>query len=261
MRAMTWSRARSSASGPDANLGTGNHRPRLASIRMMAAAALAAATLVTAPAPAQAASCQTGPYQRQAESYLGLKVDGVNSSADCDKIKAFQAKNEIVPAAGYAGSVTYSVMKRKTSARSRASMCPALSRVVCVDLTSQMMWIAESGKPVWGPYAIRSGRNGYETRTTTNRGGDCRSKYSTGSADYCKVFRRVRDDWSYTWNSPMPYAMYFDGGQAFHTSTRYMYSEPGSHGCIHMLPGKASWLWGQMPLGTKVFIFGRKPGT
>lgn len=234
---------------------------RAKALRLIVVAALVAVTLVTVPAPATAATCDTGPYQRQAESYLGLVVDGVNSVADCDKIKAFQVTNEIAPASGYAGSVTYSVMKRKTFARSRASMCPALSRVVCVDLTSQMMWIAQSGDRVWGPYAIRSGRNGYETRTTTNRGGDCRSKYSTGTADYCKVFRRVRNDWSYTWKSPMPYAMYFDGGEAFHTSTRYLYSEPGSHGCIHMLPDKASWLWGQMPLGTKVSIFGRKPGT
>jgi lipoprotein-anchoring transpeptidase ErfK/SrfK len=59
----------------------------------------------------------------------------------------------------------------------------------------------------------------------------------------------------------MPYAMYFDGSIAFHTSTRYIYDSLGSHGCVHILPNKAAWLWSQMPLSTKVYVFGRKPGT
>ena len=223
---------------------------------------LAVVELLSPATPASSADCQTGPYQVQAEKYLGLVQDGVNSPADCDRIKSFQTDNGINPAAGYAGSVTYSVMTRKTSARARVGYCQVkVGRAVCVDLTSQMMWIAQDGKRVWGPYAIRSGRDGYETRTTWNRGGDCRSRTSSGTADYCKVFRRVLNDWSYAWSSPMPYAMYFDGGIAFHTADRYIYSEPGSHGCVHMLPNKAAWLWSQFPLGTKVAVFGRKPGT
>ena len=231
---------------------------------LIAAAVMAVvAPAVATPTPAAAASCTagTGPYQAQVEAYLKLPVDGRNSYSDCVAIRAWQVKNDIVPAAGYAGSLTNMVVTHKKLARSRASMCPALSRVVCVDLTSQMMWIAESGKRVWGPYAIRSGRDGYETRTTTNRGGDCRSKYSTGSADYCKIFWRHRDHYNDT-GDHMPYSMFFDGGEAFHTyKERYIYNPLGSHGCIHMLPSKAQWLWDQMPNGTKIFIFGRKPGT
>ena len=60
----------------------------------------------------------------------------------------------------------------------------------------------------------------------------------------------------------MPYSMFFDGGEAFHTYTeRYIYNSLGSHGCIHMLPSKASWLWDHMPNGTKISVFVRKPGT
>ena len=128
-------------------------------------------------------------------------------------------------------------------------------------MTNQMMWISENGKRVWGPYAARTGRNGYETRTTQNRGGYCPNYKSTGTLDYCKVYHRNRYAFSTLWDVPMPYAMFFDGGQAFHLSTRYIYDEPGSGGCIHILPNKTAFLWNFMQNGTKVYVFGRKPGT
>jgi hypothetical protein len=163
------------------------------------------------------------------------------SQADCDKVASWQRNNGIKPAAGYAGPTTYGVMKRKVSALSRQSYCPSYSRVVCVDLTSQMMWISQYGKRVWGPFAIRSGRDGYETRTTTNRGGYCPSYRSTGTLDYCKIFRRVLSDYSSVWDTPMPYAMYFDGGEAFHTSDRSFMTPwaptAASTSCRTRLPG------------------------
>ena len=231
----------------------------LTAVLLIAAAAL----LVAAPTTASAASCTAGdgPYQKQLEAYLGLTVDGHNSTSDCLAIQAWQVSNDIVPAAGYAGPLSHRVVDRKLLALSRASTCPKLPRVVCVDLTSQMMWITEDGDRAWGPYAIRSGRKGYATRVTANRGGDCRSKRSRGSADYCTVFRRDRHHVNAT-GARMPYSMFFDGGEALHTYTeRYIYDSLGSHGCIHMLPSKAAWLWDHLPIGTKIFIFGRKPGT
>jgi L,D-transpeptidase catalytic domain len=219
------------------------------------------AVLLGAAEPASAASCSTGPYQSYAEKYLKLTVNGTASQNDCDKIAAFQRDNGIKPAAGYAGPTTYKVMKRKTAARARAGNCPAYNRVVCVDMTNQMMWISENGERVWGPYAARTGRNGYETRVTQNRGGYCPSWKSTGTLDYCKVYHRNMNAWSTIWDVPMKYAMFFDGGQAFHVSTRYIYDEPGSGGCVHILPNKADYLWNTMQNGTKVYVFGRKPGT
>jgi hypothetical protein len=248
------------------------HRvPRLVgSARRFAAWAAVAGALAsllltaTPPAPAAAAvacTAGTGPFQKQVEAYLKLPVDGRNSASDCVAIRSWQADNDIVPAAGYAGSLTNTVVSRKKQAESRRAQCVTLARVVCVDLTSQMMWIAENGRPVWGPYAIRSGRNGFETRTTLNRGGDCRSSTSRGSADYCTVYRRHRDHYNVN-GAHMPYSMFFDRYEAFHTyRERYIYNSLGSHGCVHMLPSKAPWLWTQMPLGTKVAVFGRKPGT
>ena len=59
----------------------------------------------------------------------------------------------------------------------------------------------------------------------------------------------------------MPYAMFFSGGIAFHTSDRYLYDTLGSHGCVHILPKVAKKMWNRVDVGTTVQVFGRKPGT
>ncbi len=221
------------------------------SLRTIAAAAsavVAATLLVIAPADTASAatSCtaRTGPYQKQVEAYLGLSVDGRNSSSDCVAIRAFQSRHQIRPAAGYAGPTTYSLIKRFRLAKQRYGMCVSRTKVVCVDLTSQTTWIAENRRITFGPRPIRSGRNGYETRTGV-----------------FKVYRKNIDHVSSIYGSPMPYAMFFSGGMAFHISDRYLYNEPGSHGCVHVNSKAIKVMWQRMPVGTTVHVFGRKPGT
>lgn len=226
---------------------------------------LSATLLVAAPTSASAAeSCNVkkGTYQKQVERLLGRKADGKASRADCLAVKAYQKNNGMRNPNGHAGHLTYTVLKRQANARSRANLCKTYNKVVCVDLTNQMMWISKNGKRTWGPYAILSGRNGFETRHTTNRGGDCRSKYSRGSADYCKVFRRHKNHYN-SLGQHMPYSMFFDSGEAIHTYDRYIYSKTtvGSHGCIQMLPNKAEFLWKELGYGTKIYTFGTRPGT
>jgi hypothetical protein len=65
-------------------------------------------TLALGTAPARAASCttDTGPYQKQVEKFLGRPVDGRQSAADCQAIRAFQNTHGIKPNIGYAGPVT-----------------------------------------------------------------------------------------------------------------------------------------------------------
>ncbi len=55
--------------------------------------------------------------------------------------------------------------------------------------------------------------------------------------------------------------MFFSGGMAFHASERYLYEEPGSHGCVHVNLSAIKRFWELMPTGTDVHVFGRKPGT
>ena len=211
-----------------------------------AAAPAAAAPTVAAPTVA-AAGCAagTGPHQSQLERHLGLPVDGRNSAADCAAIKAFQVRHGIAPAQGYAGSVTSDVARRLDRVEGRLGLCTTRRKVVCTDLSTQMLWIAERGKVTFGPYPMRSGRNGYETRSPVVR----------------KVTWKDIDHVSSVYRSPMPYSMFFDGGEAFHTSDRYLHDPLGSHGCVHVLPRVARAMWDRVPVGTHVHVFGRKPGT
>ncbi len=237
---------------------------RIAPIRTLVVAAATTAAIVVVPtAPANAdtggatvaatavdasttTSCTTGtgPYQRQVEAHLGLKVDGKNSSTDCRAIRRFQRRYAISPAAGYAGATTYGLVKRFQLAKKRKGLCATATKVVCVDLTSQVMWITENGKQTFGYQPVRSGRDGYETRTGR-----------------FEVYRRNIDHVSSIYGSPMPYAMFFSGGMAFHASERYLYEDPGSHGCVHVNLRAIRVMWGRVPVGTEVHVFGHKPGT
>ncbi|MFE7747648.1 L,D-transpeptidase family protein [Streptomyces sp. NPDC057428] len=229
-------------------------------IRARRGAVLSVAGLVAAPAlvlgtgtAAQAASCSAGagPYQKQVEKYLKRPVDGRQSTADCTAIRSFQASKGITPAAGYAGPVTWRTMKTITAQKAAgknpnaAKNCPTnKGRIACVDLTRQLSWIQDGSKLKFGPVPVRTGRNGAETRTGSK-----------------KIYWRNIDHWSTLYDVSMPYAQFFDGGQAFHSVTKSMYNNPGSAGCVNMRPADAKAYWNLLKNGDDVFVYGRKPGT
>lgn len=173
-------------------------------------------TIALGATPAQAASCttQTGPYQKQVEKFLGRPVDGKQSAADCKAIQNFQTKHGITPNIGYAGPVTWGVMdlmnKQKAVGNNpNKAKCPVnKGRIACVNLSLQLSWIQDGKKLVYGPVPVRTGRNGYETRTGLK-----------------KIYWRNIDHVSTIYDVPMPYAQFFDGGQAFH-SMRRQHVEP-----------------------------------
>jgi lipoprotein-anchoring transpeptidase ErfK/SrfK len=195
-----------------------------------------------------AASCGTGPYQRVVEQYLAahpaygrVKVDGKQSAADCAAIRRFQGRFGISPVEGYAGATTRSVVNRLTSAA--VHRCDTGTRV-CVDLTSQTMWFVRSGKVVLGPTTIRTGRKGMRTPT---------GKFAIGT-------KKTMTTSSY-YGTKMPYWEQFYRDMGFHQTPSYLYTGPGSHGCINLLRADAIKLYDLTNRGTAVYISGRKPGT
>ncbi|MFE9255164.1 L,D-transpeptidase family protein [Streptomyces sp. NPDC006879] len=202
---------------------------------------------------AQAASCNvtTGPYQRQVEKFLGRTVDGRQSAADCAAIKAFQAKHGITPTRGYAGPLTWQVMSimnaQKAAGKNpnKAGRCPTnKGRIACVDLTRQLSWIQDGSRLTYGPVAVRTGKDGTETRTGSK-----------------KIYQRTLRHWSTIYHVWMPYTQFFDGGQAFHSVTKSMWNPPGSGGCVNMTDKDAKAYWNLLRNGDDVFVYGRKPGT
>jgi lipoprotein-anchoring transpeptidase ErfK/SrfK len=225
----------------------------LAAPLALAVGGAAPASAATAGSVSAAAACTagTGPHQAQAERFLGRPVDGRQSRADCEAIRAFQRKHLITPSAGFAGPVTWRVMDLMIRQRAagvtpnKAGRCPVnKGRIACVDLTRQLSWVQDGSKLVYGPVPVRTGRDGYETRTGLK-----------------KISWRNIDHVSTIYHVPMPYSQFFDGGQAFHSVQMSVWSPPGSHGCVNMTPTDAKKYWNLLRNGDDVYVWGRKPGT
>ncbi|MEU7551266.1 L,D-transpeptidase family protein [Streptomyces sp. NPDC044571] len=218
-----------------------------------AAVALAAPLVAVGGGTAQAASCNltTGPYQRQVEQFLGRPVDGRQSAADCSAVRSFQAAHGITPTAGYAGPLTWQTMSTMLAQRAAGSTpnrdgsCPVnLGRIACVDLTRQLSWVQDGAALRYGPVPVRTGKDGTETRTGLK-----------------KIYYRSIDHWSTLYDVAMPYAQFFDGGIAFHSTTKSMWNPPGSGGCVNMRAADAKAYWNLLGNGDDVYVYGRKPGT
>ncbi|MFG3172479.1 L,D-transpeptidase family protein [Streptomyces sp. NPDC048200] len=224
-------------------------------IRPAAALTVAAASLLWALAPATAvpateSACQapTGPYQRDLEKHLGRPVDGRQSQDDCRAIRAFQSKHRTLRQDGYADLATYRTMVvvEATPKPNAAGICPVRSyRVTCVDMDRQILWVQTGNRVGFGPVAIRTGRDAQETRP-----------------GWHTIYLRNRDQVSTLYdNAPMPYAQFFDGGQALHGHPGDLYDGGGSAGCINLTVTDAASLWDLLDIDDSLYVWGVKPGT
>ncbi|MGW1978809.1 L,D-transpeptidase [Streptomyces sp. NPDC001889] len=198
-----------------------------------------------APAPCAA---RTGPYQRPVEEYLGRPVDGVQSTADCEAIRTFQTQQALTPADGYANLATHRwIVALKARANpNEAGDCPVRShRVTCVDLDRQLLWVQRGTRVVLPPVPIRTGRDSEETRL-----------------GWHSIYWRSKDHVSTIYNNaPMPYAQFFDGGQALHGRLDDLYDGGGSAGCVNLRLADAEALWNLLGIDDQLYIWGVKPGT
>ncbi|MFI8103637.1 L,D-transpeptidase family protein [Streptomyces sp. NPDC086023] len=232
-------------------------------IALAGALALAALTLIpaapaladpaTGSAPATgtapaACTARTGPYQRPMEAYLGRTVDGRQSPADCEAIRAFQQQQRLEPADGYADLATYRTMTALKARKdpNAAGRCPVREhRVTCIDMDRQLLWVQTGKKVVFAPVPIRTGRDTQETRS-----------------GWHEVYWRNIDHKSSLYdNAPMPYAQFFDGGQALHGRLDDLYDGGGSAGCVNLFLSDAKALWNLLGIGDRIYVWGTKPGT
>lgn len=84
--------------------------------------------------------------------------------------------------------------------------------------------------------SISSGRPGYDTP---------RGSY--------RIYRKVVDDYSYKYSSPMPYSSYFIGGVAIHQSADIP-PYPASHGCVRTPAPFAARVYDFAKLGRQVIV-------
>ncbi len=174
-----------------------------------------------------------GATVRKVQAIVGVTQDGVLGPRTCEAIKTYQCtKNLTVD--GVVGPITWGVMQGDPAPRGTR---------ICASLTRQSLWVTKDGTRTYTAARMRSGDPRLSNSATT----------ATGNFE---VYWKDKDHVSSVFGSPMPYSMFFHGGQAIHGST---FSLPGSHGCINVTMDDARRLWNKAPVGTPVSIWGVRP--
>lgn len=205
----------------------------------------------TRTSPPPSSGCPVGEKQREVETYLTqlggfgpITVDGRQSATDCTAIKKFQQRYDVRPATGRAGSLTAEVARRLASTRTGDCQAGA-GTTVCVNLTLQTLWIVRDGTVVLRPTVTRTGMRGYATPAGT---------YSINS--------KALKIWSVPWKAWLPYWQHFYNDMGLHETTTYIHDGSiGSHGCVNLLRSDAVKAYELAGIGTRVHLFGRRPGT
>jgi lipoprotein-anchoring transpeptidase ErfK/SrfK len=195
-------------------------------------------------------SPHAGPYQRQVTRFLRLLGRKRQTRATCRAIRGYQRAHGIRPAIGFAGPVTWGMMREsvRTRAMDRKALmksserwaCPTGPwRIACVDQDNQELWIQNGDEIVFGPVPVRTGLPGYRTRNGMHT-----------------IYWRHRDHVSTIYHTPMPFAQFFAGGQALHGIIGDVYGPGGSYGCVNLRMRDAQDAWNILQLGDRVYVWG-----
>jgi len=184
-------------------------------------------------------------------------VDGFYGTNTTSAVKGFQAKRGM-PVLGYVDKATWTSLVSRTKTPTHDELYPPKDstgstapvkldsrcmqgRVLCISKSANALsWVVD-GKVV----DRMDVRFGCVSRTPTREG-------------TFSVYAKVVDEWSRLYNSPMPFAMYFDGGQAVHYSADFAARGYAgcSHGCVNVRDHAAvKALFGQVRVGDKVVVY------
>ncbi len=216
---------------------------------------------VLKPGPALLATGASGDPVRDLQArlkqiaWLFGPVTGTYDADTVAAVKGFQAKRAI-PVTGEVDQRTMSRLtsmtrtptdgelhnKAPSTGGTGAALDPrcATGRALCVDKSSQTVrWVVD-GK-VGATYQARFGSDELPTREGT-----------------FAVQRKSRDHVSSLYHTPMPFAMFFSGGQAVHYSPDFAANgyNGASHGCVNVRDYNGMvWLFDQVAVGDKVIVY------
>lgn len=155
-------------------------------------------------------------------------------------VKAFQGKTWL-PVTGRIDERTWRALKRLAEpVETLPRQCTEVAKAICIDKSTRLLRYVVKGKARMTADA-RFGGPGMETGEGVFR-----------------VNSKSYDHTSSAYDSWMPRAMFFNGDEAVHYSPDFSavgYSR-GSHGCVGLRDmGKATWLFEQVPVGTRVYVY------
>lgn len=120
----------------------------------------------------------------------------------------------------------------RTAAKVSSTPCSVAAKA-CVDLSARKAWLVDDGKIVYGPVSIMPGRVGWRTPVGTFH-------VEFKSAHY----------FSHEFQVPMPDAVFFYPGIAFHVGSLSVHS----HGCVHLSRTSASKFFHTLSTGDEVQV-------
>ncbi|MFG3172668.1 L,D-transpeptidase family protein [Streptomyces sp. NPDC048200] len=238
----------------------------------------------------EACAAGRGPYQRQVERWLRLAVDGRQSAADCEAVRAFQTRQGIKPANGYAGPVTWARMRllsartapTDTGTEGATGAVPGPASGSAAGPASGAATDGSTGGAS-GPAAGVVASGGCPVRAyrvacvdlkrqltwvqkggktlfgpVAMRSGGAGHRTRTG---WFRIYWKHKNHWSSLYDAPMPYAQFFSGGQAFHAVHGSIHTTGGSMGCVNLRLADARKLWSVLKTRDHVYVWGRRPGS
>ncbi|AUH41011.1 hypothetical protein CXR04_12760 [Streptomyces sp. CMB-StM0423] len=170
-----------------------------------------------------------------------------------DAVSAFQ-EDRGLPRTGETDVVTWERLLARTDEPTRDELYPPTSqamekpdprcnegRVLCVSKRSDTLRWMKDGE-VLAAMDVRFG-----------------SQYTPTREGAFEVFLKSRHHVSTLYDTPMPYAMFFSGGQAVHYSADFAANgyAGASHGCVNVRDeAKIAKLFGDVRVGDKVVVYG-----
>ena len=186
-----------------------------------------------------------GVFDRSPTAYYG--------PVTADAVSAFQ-EDRGLPRTGETDVVTWERLKARTDEPARDELYPPTSqamekpdprcnegRVLCVSKRSDTLRWMKDGE-VLAAMDVRFG-----------------SQYTPTREGVFEVFLKSRHHVSTLYDTPMPYAMFFSGGQAVHYSADFAANgyAGASHGCVNVRDeAKIAKLFGEVRVGDKVVVYG-----
>ncbi len=171
---------------------------------------------------------------------LPLKVTGTYDLATVKAVKKFQVK-QLLHSTGRVDKLTYTRLAQVTRRGPKLDpRCSHATWILCIDKSQKVLRYIVHGKVVM-LLDVRFGSPALPTREGV-----------------FEVYYKSRYHVSKLYDTPMPYALFFSGGQAVHYSMFFhAVGYAGlSHGCVNVRDeGSMAKLFDDVPLGTKVVIY------